>query len=138
MRSPRTAVVALLLLVAQPLWGADAPEQAAQSAALTWLNLLDAGDYAQSWATAAEYFRNGISRTAWVSKASHVRDPLGKLKSRQLLGAKFTRTLPGAPDGEYVVIQYTTSFENKAAATETVTPVKESDGYWRVSGYYIR
>jgi hypothetical protein len=45
--------------------------------------------------------------------------------------------LPGAPDGEYVVIQYETSFEKKAFAIETVTPSFEKDGIWRVSGYYI-
>jgi hypothetical protein len=54
------------------------------------------------------------------------------------VSAKFARSLPGAPDGEYVVIQFTTSFDGKAVATETVTPMKDPDGHWRVSGYYIR
>ncbi len=52
--------------------------------------------------------------------------------------ATFTRTVPGAPDGEYVVIQFDTQFENKAAAVETVTPMREKDGSWRVSGYFIK
>jgi hypothetical protein len=46
--------------------------------------------------------------------------------------------LPGAPDGQYVVIQFETSFENKHNAVETVTPMLEPNGQWRVSGYYIR
>ena len=46
--------------------------------------------------------------------------------------------MPGAPDGEYVVIQFETSFENKKHAIETVTPMMDKDGTWRVSGYYIR
>jgi hypothetical protein len=45
--------------------------------------------------------------------------------------------LPGAPDGEYVVIQFESSFEKKKSAVETVTPMLEKDGKWRVSGYYI-
>ncbi len=49
-----------------------------------------------------------------------------------------SNTLPGAPDGEYVVIRYRTEFENKMKAVETVTPMLEADGAWRVSGYYIR
>jgi hypothetical protein len=53
-------------------------------------------------------------------------------------GAQFTRTLPGAPDGDYVVIQYRTRFEHKAAAVETVPPMRDADGQWRVSGYFIR
>ncbi len=47
-------------------------------------------------------------------------------------------SLPGAPDGEYVVIQIQTSFENKKSAVETITPMLDKDGRWRVSGYQIR
>jgi hypothetical protein len=36
------------------------------------------------------------------------------------------------------VIQFATSFENKQSAVETVTPMRDSDGTWRVSGYYVR
>jgi hypothetical protein len=46
--------------------------------------------------------------------------------------------MPGAPDGEYVIIMYASQFENRADATEIVTPVREKDGSWRVSGYDIR
>jgi hypothetical protein len=47
-------------------------------------------------------------------------------------------SLAGAPDGEYVVIQYETSFENKKSSIETVTPMLDKDGKWRVSGYYVK
>jgi hypothetical protein len=46
--------------------------------------------------------------------------------------------LPGAPDGQYVIIQYDTTFENKRKAIETITPMFDKDGIWRVSGYYIQ
>jgi hypothetical protein len=36
------------------------------------------------------------------------------------------------------VIQFATSFENKKTAVETVTPMRDGDGAWRVSGYFIR
>ena len=132
-------VTLAVLITASPQGSsADTPEAAAESAALTWLGLVDAGDYAQSWVTGAEYFRNSILQSQWVTSVSHVRGSLGGLKSRRLVSAKFARSLPGAPDGEYVVIQFTTSFDGKAVATETVTPMKDPDGHWRVSGYYIR
>ncbi len=47
-------------------------------------------------------------------------------------------SLPGAPDGNYVVIQFKTTFEHKAQAVETVTPMLENDGVWRVTGYFIK
>jgi hypothetical protein len=42
------------------------------------------------------------------------------------------------PDGKYVVIQYDSVFEQKASAVETVTPMLDSDGAWRVSGYFVQ
>jgi len=45
---------------------------------------------------------------------------------------------PLPPDGEYVVIQFKTSFENKKAAIETITPMLDKDGKWKVSGYFIK
>ena len=42
------------------------------------------------------------------------------------------------PDGNYIVLQYDTLFENKAAAVETVTLSQDSDGQWRVAGYFIK
>ena len=67
-----------------------------------------------------------------------VRTPLGSLISRQVKTQTYKTELPGAPDGEYVVIQFDTSFENKRSAIETVTPMRDKDGAWRVSGYFIR
>jgi hypothetical protein len=57
---------------------------------------------------------------------------------RALKNANYTKTLPGAPDGEYVVLQYETSFEHKQSAAETVTPTLDKDGKWPVSGYFIK
>jgi hypothetical protein len=46
--------------------------------------------------------------------------------------------MPGAPDGEYVVVQFDTTFENKQTALESVVMMKQSDGSWRVAGYRIK
>lgn len=113
-------------------------EKAAQAAAEAWLALVDAGNYAQSWTDASTLFRRAIDQAGWEKALTGVRTPLGSVVSRSLKSAKYATSLPGAPDGEYVVIQYDTSFTNKRNAVETVTPMKEPDGSWRVSGYFIR
>jgi hypothetical protein len=118
--------------------GSQSREAAAESAARAWLALVDAGNYDGSWSAAAALFRQRVPESQWQSAASSVRGPLGALKSRTLQSATFKSALPGAPDGEYVVVQFASSFENKASAIETVTPMKDPDGAWRVSGYYIR
>jgi hypothetical protein len=114
------------------------PEQAAQDAASSWLGLVDNGKYAESWKEAAELFRNAITSEKWQQSLHAARDPLGKLTSRKLVSATYTKTLPGVPDGDYVVIRYESSFEHKQSAIETVTPMLERDGKWRVSGYFIK
>lgn len=116
----------------------DAATKDAQEAARSWLVLTDGGQYGASWDAAAAGFKSALSKPGWESALGAVRAPLGALRTRTLKGATYTRTLPGAPDGEYVVIQYQTQFENKASAVETVTPMKQKDGTWKVSGYFIR
>jgi hypothetical protein len=116
----------------------DAAVDKAVEAAKTWLSLVDEGRYGESWETAAVYFRNAITKQKWEQTLNGVRKPLGRLLSRELKSKMYRKSLPGAPDGEYVVIQFTTSFENKSSAIETVTPMLDEDGNWRVSGYYIR
>ena len=109
-----------------------------KEAAGKWLDLVDEGRYSESWDQAAAYFKTTVTKQKWAVSIKAARTPLGKVKSRKLLSARSTTSLPGAPDGNYVVIQYQTSFENKPEAVETVTPMKGKDGKWRVSGYYVR
>jgi hypothetical protein len=66
------------------------------------------------------------------------RSPLGEFQSRAVAKSSYHTTLPGAPDGEYVVFTFGTSLSNKAQAVETVTAMKVSDGTWRVAGYFIK
>lgn len=114
------------------------PEQLAQQSAESWLALVDSGKYAESWQEAAPVFKAAVTKEQWQGVLRGSRDPLGKMLSRKLKSATYTTTLPGAPDGEYVVIQYESGFEHKQSAVETVTPMLDKDGKWKVSGYYIK
>jgi len=110
----------------------------ATKAADRWLKLVDAGDYKQSWNTACSLFRNAVTADQWAQQVGSVRKQVGALVSRKLKSAQYATSLPGAPSGKYVVIQYDSVFQNKSDAVETVTPMLDKDGQWRVSGYFIR
>lgn len=110
----------------------------AQAAAETWLALVDRAQYAESWQAAAPFFQNAVSQQKWAGAAESVRRPLGPLKSRTLKSSTSAKTLPGAPDGDYVVMQFNTAFEQKAAALETITVQHQPDSLWRVVGYFVR
>ena len=107
-------------------------------AANLWMSLVNEGKYGESWEQAAAFFKKAVTKSDWEKSLNGILPALGKLVSREVLSATFKTSLPGAPDGEYVVIQYKTKFEKKAEAIETVTPMKDTDGIWRVAGYFIK
>jgi hypothetical protein len=110
----------------------------AEAAAREWLALADAGDGSATWTSAAMLFQRAVPADQWARSLALAREPLGAVVSRVLREAKPMTELPGAPDGDYVVFQFDTQFERKRAAVETVTPMRDPDGRWRVSGYFIR
>lgn len=120
---------------------ADPPHRAqiagAQAAAEGWLKRIDAGEYGQSWREAASPFQRTMDEARWTAVVGGARLPLGAVTSRRLLVSRFSPTMPGAPDGEYVFLQFETEFENKKKAVETLVPMVEG-GRWKVSGYYIK
>jgi len=113
-------------------------EKAATEAARQWLALVDSARYQQSWEESAEIFRKAISPEGWQKQLERARSPLGEVISREVKSTQYATTLPGAPDGEYVIVIFQSAFANKKSAVETVTPMKDSLGLWRVAGYYIR
>ena len=108
------------------------------AAAKSWLELVDQGQYAESWTEAAPVFQGALPEQKWTDALDKVRKPLGDLISRNLKSAKEMTQMPGAPDGKYVVMQFETSFANKSSAIETVTVGPEENGQWKASGYFIK
>ncbi len=113
-------------------------EQKALEAAAPWLDLADRGEYSQCWETSAGYLKQSVDRHEFIKLLSGARSPLGKVVSRQLESKQFATSLPGVPDGQYVLLRYKTSFEHKKSAIETIAPMLDKDKKWRVSGYYIK
>ena len=112
--------------------------QKAQTAAHTWLLGVDQGDYAKSWQEAAQPLKKAMTSAQWQIALTEARAPLGAVISRQPVLVQYKPPVPNAPADEYVVIQYQTRFANRVTAIETVTPIRETDGLWRVSGYFVQ
>ena len=86
----------------------DEAEKQAVAAAESWLALVDDGKYGEGWDVAAEYLKNAVTKDDFEKSMKAARKPLGKLKSREVKSKEYRTSLPGAPDGEYVVIQFKT------------------------------
>ena len=128
-----TLFIAALLSTA--LWAQE--EDAARAAAGEWLLLLDGGDHAATWQSAAGMFQAAISTEAWAQAAGAARAPLGAVQSRSEKALTLASSLPGVPDGRYAVLQFDTVFTNKSDAVETLTLALDGD-QWKVAGYFVR
>ncbi len=130
-------LIGCLLCLLIPAHGQESPEKTAQPLAEQWLVLMDDEKYGNTWTEAASSFKQAVQQPQWENMARSVRKPLGKPAGRTLKSAKYTQSLPNAPAGEYVVLQYQTAFAT-VSATETVTMVLDTDKQWRTAGYFVK
>ena len=128
----------LVSLAVQPACSSRQTEKAATSVAESWLALVDQEKYVASWDAAAKPMQKVVDRGRWTVVIKALRLPLGKLVTRHFRSAEYKTSLAGAPPGKYVVVEFESSFQNKADLTEVVIPVLEADGSWRVSSYLVR
>jgi hypothetical protein len=104
--------------------------------ATKWLALVDAQQYPQAWDLYPVRITSGGMKDNWVGIMRSRRFPLGDVKSRKVYKVSRQSKLRGAPDGDYSIVEFETSFEKKAGAIEEVTLTSEN-GYWQVSGYHF-
>jgi hypothetical protein len=138
---PALALLLPVLLGAAPAEKAprkdDVPR--AREAARSFLVPVDAGLYADSWENTAAYTKSIVPKASWENGIRSIRGSIGEVRSRTLRKSEYTRDLAGAPVGEYFVVQFETRFEKRPeAALETVVTMRQKDGAWRVSGYFIK
>ena len=77
------------------------PDPEAVTVATKFLSVVDAGNYTETFAMFPARIRSGgdAFEKNWVSYLNVKRAPLGRMVSRKLVKAWFTKTLPGSPDG---------------------------------------
>lgn len=149
MRIPALLLAAGLALAATPArlpaQEADVPsreaaaeQREAAAAAEAWLRLLDEGRYRETWERAAPLFRAALTAGQWEAAVRPVRQEVGALVERQLLRAAPRSSLPNAPPGEYMMVEFDSAFENVARAVETVVLRREGEDGWKVVGSFVR
>lgn len=112
------------------------PAEVAREAVDEWLSLIDAGSYAEAYDAASGILRQNVTRDEFVGTYEEGRSLLGTLRSRVFRSATPATTLPGAPDGDYVVFEFDADYEQKEHAVERVTTALEA-GTWRVAGHWV-
>ena len=110
----------------------------ATKTAQKFLNQVDEKKYEAAWQNADDLIQTAVTKDQWESTLTLAREPFGEAITRKVKSSDYHTDLPGGPNGEYVIIEFETSFKNKESSIETVTPKKSEDGLWKIAGYYIR
>jgi hypothetical protein len=114
---------------------AASAEEDAANAGQKWLTLVDDQKYEESWNQASSMFRSEVTQEKWLAALKRSREPLGSIVSRTRSRLELSKFLRGAPEGDYAIIHFSTSFTSKNV-TERLTLVKE-DGKWQMVAYGI-
>lgn len=126
----------ITLTTAAPLLLAQS-EDAARNAAEKWLALIDQGKYKDAYKQGSQHVRAQATVEEWEPQIRAMREAAGEKQQRTFTSAKATRSMAGAPDGEYMVLEFAAAFARKAKAAETVMMSREGDA-WKNAGYFIR
>ncbi len=131
-----TSAPASVSAPAKPAAGQEDNSESLGSAR-SWLTHLDSGDWAGSWEASGAFFRTQISQSQWIAQAMAAREPLGTVLDRDVQLVMRTGELPGAPPGEYEILEFSTNFANRSGAVERVI-MRHSGDDWELAGYFIR
>ena len=113
-------------------------DKEAIEASRDWLALLDAGKFGVAWDGAAPYLKSVVTRQKWIAGLTDARKPFGKLKQRKPVRFARSHSMPGAPDGDYSIIEFESEFASGKVASEHIIWMLGDKQDWHVSGYYIR
>ncbi|MFW6084489.1 MAG: DUF4019 domain-containing protein [Gemmatimonadota bacterium] len=111
--------------------------ESAADAGLAWLELVDAGEYEESWAIASATLQSSATPQQLKSMINGGRKPFRPLGARTLVGFSQLDNPPNAAPGDYVMLQYRTAASGDRTIIETVVPRQDGDA-WRVAAYFIQ
>jgi hypothetical protein len=98
----------------------------------SWLKLIDAGKFIESWEGLSAELKAKYAQDKWQSVLKPLLAKTGKIKSRRFKGIDYSD-----PVADIVTVDFESSFAKFSPASETVTLQLEKDGKWRVASYSI-
>lgn len=107
-------------------------EQAQEAAARSWLRLVDASDWENSYAEAGKAFRDPNTVAGWKAASEQARVPLGAIIAREAIAFEHIN----APPRGYQLVKFKSDFAERKGVIELVTLEREGDT-WRVVGYFL-
>lgn len=133
-------IVACIFMILIPLYNqkpnTEKIEQATP-AAQDFLGLVDAGKFAASWQSSAALMKERVTEQEWVEKLNKARTLSGELVAREQKSASYSTEAKDSPDGEYIMLIYTSRFQKADEVEEYVTVMRDGES-WKVAGYFMQ
>ncbi len=108
------------------------------NAAEDFVSLIDYGLFAESWEEGDPLLQIRTPREEWIGRLALERDLFGWVLHRSPRVSTYRDSLPGLPDGDYVIVVFDSVFERKRAAVETLIMVLDAEGGWKSVGYSLK
>jgi len=84
------------------------------------LKQLDQGQNDESWHAMSSIFQAFNDQARWKTRQQVIRASYGPLISREFKNVSDRTTFSLSPDGEYVIVPFRSSYQNKTESIETV------------------
>jgi hypothetical protein len=134
-------LLALLIGYSQALGAQDLTEgqRNALGEAQTWLEILDSGEFSESYHRTSPFWQAQTTEAAWASRLGAIFLDAGERASRTLLAVQEPQVVsPGMPAGRYAVVSFQSAYRNLTPALETVVLVSDPDDQWLVINYALQ
>jgi hypothetical protein len=115
-----TLTAILLISIAMPAGAALLSQSQAENQARGFLKQLDQGQNDESWQAMSALFQAINDQARWKIRQQVIRASYGSLLSRDLKNVSYRTSFSLSPDGQYVITQFRSSYQNKAESVETV------------------
>ena len=123
----------LMLLLAVPLLAAESDE--AKKAAMSHLNLVDKGQYAQLYADSAKVVTAAVTQPSLTSALKGANQMVGARQARKFMKISKHKDLNGQT-GLYYVLRFNSSYAKLPQAAELLTVTQEGE-VWKFAGYQV-
>ena len=128
-------LIFVLAFVAACIGEENRTNESPQSAAESFLSLIDQDNYQESWAESSAWLRANTDAIEWAEHAGRIRKPLGVVSERAFNSVELEDALEDMPEGNYALVFFDTTLEDGGTASEMVGLMLEDNLTWRVIGY---
>lgn len=133
-------IVACIFMILIPLYNQKPNTEKIEQAAPTaqaFLQLIDTGKFEESWLSAATLMQERVSQEEWIEKLTQARTLSGEMVARERKSASYSTEAKDSPEGEYIMLIYTSRFQKADEVEEYVTVMRDGED-WKVAGYFMQ